>query len=93
MAGFSGEMPGGFYSVSHAFQRHGLGRREVGKQSLFRLVQQSHEVAAYLCKFPWCARIMLRTEMLTYHISMSCTRPLGRIDNVALKRWAPFTVE
>jgi hypothetical protein len=24
---------------------------------------------------------------------MICTRPLGRIDNVALKRWALFTVE
>jgi hypothetical protein len=27
------------------------------------------------------------------YISIVCTRPLGRIDDVALKRWAFFTVE
>jgi hypothetical protein len=31
--------------------------------------------------------------MLPHHMSIICTRPLGRIDNVALKRWALFTVE
>jgi hypothetical protein len=31
--------------------------------------------------------------MLSHYISMICTRLLGRIDNVALKRWALFTVE
>ena len=31
--------------------------------------------------------------MLPNHISIICTRPLGRIDNVALKRWALLTVE
>ena len=31
--------------------------------------------------------------MLPNHISIICTRPLGRIDNVALKRWPLFTVE
>jgi hypothetical protein len=31
--------------------------------------------------------------VLTDHISIICTRPPGRIDNVALKRWALFTVE
>jgi hypothetical protein len=28
-----------------------------------------------------------------HHISIICTRPLGRIDNVALQRWALFTVD
>ena len=44
-------------------------------------------------KFAKPARIALETEMLTHHTSMICKRPLGRIDNVALKRWALFTVE
>jgi len=37
--------------------------------------------------------VYANTAMPSYHISMICTRPLGRIDNVALKRWALFTVE
>ena len=46
------------------------------------------------CKFAESARIAsLKTKMLPHHMSMICTRPLGRIDNVALKRWALFTVE
>jgi hypothetical protein len=44
-------------------------------------------------KFGKHARIELETEMLTHHTSMICKRPLGRIDSVALKRWALFTVE
>ncbi len=44
-------------------------------------------------KFAKPARIALDTEMLTHHTSMICKRPLGRIDNVALKRWGLFTVE
>jgi hypothetical protein len=31
--------------------------------------------------------------MLPDHMSMICIRLLGRIDNVALKRWSLFTVE
>ena len=31
--------------------------------------------------------------MLPHHISIIRKRPLGRIDNVALKRWALFRVE
>jgi hypothetical protein len=34
-----------------------------------------------------------KPKMQPNHISIICTRPLGRIDNVALKRWALFTVE
>lgn len=33
------------------------------------------------------------TAMPSYQLLMICTRPLGRIDNVALKRWTLFTVE
>ena len=43
-----------------------------------------------------CASLLVYaiTAMPSYHISiMMCTRPFGRIDNVALKRWALFTVE
>jgi hypothetical protein len=49
----------------------------------------SHKV----CKFPVPARISSQAKMLTNQISIICKRPLGRIDNVALKRWALFTVE
>jgi hypothetical protein len=45
------------------------------------------------CKFAEPARICLKVKMPAYHISIVCTCPLGRIDNVALKRWAFFTVE
>jgi hypothetical protein len=31
--------------------------------------------------------------MLPNCVSIICARHLGRIDNVALKRWALFTVE
>jgi hypothetical protein len=31
--------------------------------------------------------------MLPNHISIIWTRPFGRIDDVALRRWALFTVE
>ncbi len=58
---------------------------------------QEHECSNYFaqnCKFAESARIVsLKTKMLPHHMSMICTRPLGRIDNVALKRWALFTVE
>jgi hypothetical protein len=49
----------------------------------------SHKV----CKFAEPARISSQAKMLPNHISRICTRPLRRIDNVALKRWALFTVE
>jgi hypothetical protein len=46
------------------------------------------------CKLVEPARIAsLKIKMLPHHISIICTRPLGRIDSVALKRWALFTVE
>jgi hypothetical protein len=35
----------------------------------------------------------MKAKMLPNHISMTAIRPLGRIDNVALKRWGLFTVE
>ena len=38
------------------------------------------------CKFIESARISLETKMLPYHISI--INPLGRIDNVALRRSA-----
>jgi hypothetical protein len=46
-----------------------------------------------VCKFAELVRISSQAKMLTNHISIVCTRPLGRIDNVALRRWALFTVE
>jgi hypothetical protein len=36
-----------------------------------------------------CDRNLIQRDK---HISTICTRPLGRIDNVALRRWL-FTVE
>jgi hypothetical protein len=36
---------------------------------------------------------MYESQMLLNHISMTSIRPLGRIDDVALKRWGLFTVE
>ena len=45
------------------------------------------------CKFATFIRISSQAKMLPNHISIICTRPLGRIDSVALKRWALFTVE
>ena len=45
------------------------------------------------CKFAVPARISLQAKMLPDQISTICTRHLGPIDNVALKRWALFTVE
>ena len=55
-----------------------------GARGLLRFAQN--------CKFAHPARISLQPKCLLNHISM-CMRPLGRIDNVALKRWALFTVE
>ena len=37
--------------------------------------------------------VYANTAMPLYQPSMICTRPLGRIDDVALKRWALLTVE
>ena len=54
---------------------------------------QLFKFLAHRCKFAVPARISSETKMLPNHISIICTRPLGRIDNVALKRWALFTVE
>ena len=31
--------------------------------------------------------------MLPYYVLLIYTRPLGRVDNITLKRWALFTVE
>jgi hypothetical protein len=52
----------------------------------FKLFTQS-------CKFAVPSRISSQTKMLPNPISIICPRPLGRIDNVALKRWGLFTVE
>jgi hypothetical protein len=46
-----------------------------------------------ICKFAGLARICQYPKMIPLHISTICTRPFGRIDDVALKRWARFTVE
>jgi hypothetical protein len=54
---------------------------------------QTCKIFAQSCKFAELVRISSRTKMLPNHISIARTRPLGRIDNVALKRWALFTVE
>jgi hypothetical protein len=54
---------------------------------------QMFKFFAQSCKFPEPARISLKAKMLPNHISIICTRPLGRIDNVALTRRALFTVE
>ena len=50
-------------------------------------------IQAAPCKFANPERISSQTKMLPNHISKARTRPLGRIDNVALTRWALFTVE
>jgi hypothetical protein len=44
-------------------------------------------------KFAEPARNIFKTKMLPQNISILCRRSLGRIDNVALKRRALFTVE
>jgi hypothetical protein len=49
----------------------------------------SHEVASSLRSFV----LSSQAKMMPNHISIICQRPLGRIDNVALKRWVLFTVE
>ena len=54
---------------------------------------QAFKSFAQSCKFAVPARISSEAKMLPNHISIICTRPLGRIDNVALKRQALFTVE
>jgi hypothetical protein len=54
---------------------------------------QTFKISAQSCKFAEFVRISSQAKMLPNHISIICTRPLGRIDNVALKRWALFTVE
>ena len=56
-------------------------------------IHKRSQCFAQSCKFAEPARICLEAKMLPSHISIICTRPLGRIDNVALKRWALFTVE
>jgi hypothetical protein len=63
----------------------------------FRVVKehtlQGFKSFAQNCKITELVRISSQTKMLSNHISIIRTRPLGRIDNVALKRWALFTVE
>ena len=54
---------------------------------------QTFKISAQSCKFAEPARISSEAKMLPNHISIARTRQLGRIDNVALKRWALFTVE
>ncbi len=48
-----------------------------------------HKVASSL----WPLVYVHKPKMMPNPISIICTPPLGRIDNVALKRWALFTVE
>ena len=49
---------------------------------------------AQSCKIAELARISSQqTKMVPNHISVICARPLRRIDNIAPKRWALFTVE
>jgi hypothetical protein len=56
--------------------------------------RQNEELFAQDCKFADLVRISSKAEMLSnLIISIICTPPLGRIDNVALKRWALLTVE
>jgi len=54
---------------------------------------QTSKFFAQRCKIPELIRISLEAKMPPNHTSIVCMRPLGRIDNVALKRWALFTVE
>jgi hypothetical protein len=54
---------------------------------------QTFKISAQSCKFAEVVRISSQTKMLPNHISIVRERPLGRIDNVALKRSAQFTVE
>ena len=48
-----------------------------------------HDIYEIFCKFAGLARI----RQYPNHVSMICRRPFGRIDDVALRRWALFTVE
>ena len=60
------------------------------------LICQIHKRSNYFaknCKFGALARICSKAQMLPYRILILPTRLPGRIDNVALKRWALFTVE
>jgi hypothetical protein len=54
---------------------------------------QTPKVFLHKCASLRSLLVYANTAMPSYHISIICTRPLGRIDNVALKRWALFTVE
>ena len=54
---------------------------------------QKYLFFAQSCKFAELVLLSSEAKMLPHHISIICTRPLGRIDNVALKRSALFTVE
>ena len=61
------------------------------------ILGQIHKTFKLLCRelqvSLWPPVYLHKPQMLPNHISIICTRPLGRIDNVALKRWALFTVE
>jgi hypothetical protein len=57
------------------------------------LVDESEKNFAQSLQVPRARSYISQAKMLTNQISIICKRPLGRIDNVALKRWALFTVE
>jgi hypothetical protein len=63
-----------------------------GASVQFKVTKQSN-ILRNICKFAGLARIRQYTKMLPHHISIICTGPLGRIDDVALRRWALFMVE
>jgi hypothetical protein len=75
--------------VTGAILVHVLSRNALIICQIHKRLNSLHKV----CKFAESARITSQAKMLPNHISMIFTRPLGRIDNVALKRWALFTVE
>ena len=70
-------------------------RKAISRTRRQRSIQSSKE-KQYFTKYLQVRRArsyMPIPKMLPHHISMICTRPFGRIDDVALKRWALYTVE
>jgi hypothetical protein len=63
-----------------------------GASVQFKVTKQNN-ILRNICKFVGLARIRQYTKMLPHHISIICLGPLGRIDDVALRRWALFKVE
>jgi hypothetical protein len=58
-----------------------------------QLVMFDHNIYEIFASSPGLLVYAQYPKMLPLHISIICTRPFGRIDDVALRRWALLTVE